>query len=74
MGGRGGVNMIYFQQRKSAAILALQLWEKNLQNLKRFYTGEQKAISQTQYIFTYITLHTHATYRTVKTNQKPLYS
>lgn len=66
--------MIYFQQCKSAAILALQLWEKNLQNLKRLHTGEQKAISQTQYIFTYIMLHTHATYRAAKTSPNPLYS
>lgn len=64
--------MISFQQYNSAAIPALQLWgKKTLQNLSRFYTREQKAFSHTKYMFTYIMLHTHATYRTVKKALNP---
>lgn len=61
---QGGVNMIYFQ---SAAILALQIWEKILQNLKRFSTGEHKATVRHN-TFLQRLHHTHSTCRTVKKN------
>lgn len=70
---QGGVKMIYFQQCQSAAILALHIWEKNLQNLNRSLMESTKLQSGTTHFYTEIASYTSSLQNCGKKPQTPLY-